>query len=155
MKKENVDKYQEFRRKLFGVDESKTESGKISNFTQRLQSMLDYDEYEPGDEPSNNDLLTEIGDLCNEFDMSAADIKTVLDSGELNSNFHLNIVYEETLDYENSKSNKTENKCAKESKLFAEWLRSNCVISEDEGFFYDDTIYDIDAIYDIYTNNVF
>ena len=46
--------------------------------------------------------------------------------------------------------NKNTMDCKSESKLFAEWLRHNCVISSDEGYYYDDEIYDIDKIYDIY-----
>ena len=40
--------------------------------------------------------------------------------------------------------------CKSESKLFAEWLRHNCVISSDEGYYYGDEIYIVDKIYDIY-----
>jgi hypothetical protein len=36
------------------------------------------------------------------------------------------------------------------AKLFAEWLRHNCVISSDEGYYYGDEIYDVDGIYKIY-----
>ena len=40
--------------------------------------------------------------------------------------------------------------CKSESKLFAEWLRHNCVISSDEGYYYGSETYNIDKIYDIY-----
>lgn len=51
---------------------------KFLNFVNKLNMLFDFDEYEEGDEPSNTDLLSEIGDLCNEFDMSSSDIEEVI-----------------------------------------------------------------------------
>lgn len=43
--------------------------------------------------------------------------------------------------------------CEKEAKDFAEWLRHTCVISSDEGYYYEDgETYGIDEIYNIYKN---
>lgn len=41
--------------------------------------------------------------------------------------------------------------CDTECKKFAEWLRHTCVISSDEGYYYEDgETYSIDEIYKIY-----
>lgn len=37
-----------------------------------------------------------------------------------------------------------------EAKLFAEWLRHNCAISSDEGYYYEDETYNVNDIYGIY-----
>lgn len=133
---------------------------KILKFIQKLNLLYNYDEFLPGDEPSNSDMLSEIGDLCNEFDMTSSDIKEVLDSNDVSDKFHLKIIYEETLKGEKLKAEKLNKKpikvenCEEESKLFGEWLRHNCVISDEGYYFYDDDeTYDIDSIYDIYNNS--
>jgi len=83
-------------------------NSKISQFTKEFKALVNYDEYEQGDEPSMSDILSEVGDLCNKHDMTSSDLKQVMDNGD---DVHgvISILYDETLqseaEYENS-SNK-------------------------------------------------
>lgn len=126
---------------------------KFLNFVNKLNMLFD-DEYEEGDEPSNTDLLSEIGDLCNEFDMSSSDIEEVIKNYSLDFTKKnlLSSLLDETKESESKQNTKTE-PCEKEAKDFAEWLRHTCVISSDEGYYYEDgETYDINGIYNIYKN---
>jgi hypothetical protein len=55
---------------------------KLEDFYQQYKNIVDFneDDFEQGEEPSRVDLLSEIGDLCNELDMSKSDVKWVLDN---------------------------------------------------------------------------
>lgn len=79
-----------------GVDGNSGDDDKISNFIEKFNEIMG-GEFSQGDEPSNTDLLSEIGDLCNELDMSSDDIKKVIDSGVSDVNGLLKIIYDETL----------------------------------------------------------
>jgi hypothetical protein len=119
---------------------------KYLNFVQKLNKLFDFNEFEEGDEPSNTDLLSEIGDLCNEFDMDEGDIQEVLTNFKISTEAGnlLSIVLDET-----KKDNVDEDPCKKEAKYFVEWVRQECVIG-DEGYYWDGDTYDINDIYDIY-----
>jgi len=56
---------------------------RLEEFTKRANSIINYDEddYEEGEEPMNVDILSELGDLYNEFDMNPDDLQKVIDSG--------------------------------------------------------------------------
>lgn len=84
----------------FNEDIGNPEMMKVFGFINKVNALLNNDEYEEGGEPSKTDLLSEIGDLCNEFDMSADDIKKAIDSGKiLNDHDNLvKIVYDETVE---------------------------------------------------------
>lgn len=88
-------------------NEGNPEMMKVFGFINKVNALLNNDEYEEGDEPSKIDLLSEIGDLCNEFDMSADDIKKAIDSGKiLNDHDNLvKIVYDETVESEEKRKN--------------------------------------------------
>ena len=79
-----------------GIDGNSGQDDKISNFIEKFNEIMG-GEFSQGDEPSNIDLLSEIGDLCNELDMSSDDIKEVIDSGVSDINGLLKIIYDETL----------------------------------------------------------
>lgn len=79
-----------------GIGGNTGQDDKIVEFTNRFNWIMN-GEYEQGYEPSNTDLLSEIGDLCNELDMSSDDIKKVIDSGVSDVNGLLKIIYDETL----------------------------------------------------------
>ncbi len=79
---------------------------KYLDFYEKYKSIVDFneDEYDQGDEPSNVDLLSEIGDLCNELDMSQSDIKWVLDNYDCSFDHDslLQIIHDETVSNESS-----------------------------------------------------
>ncbi len=50
------------------------------DFVEDVKKIINPDEeYEQGDEPSNADLLSEVGDLCNDYNFTDADIQKVID----------------------------------------------------------------------------
>jgi hypothetical protein len=55
---------------------------KCVKFYNKYKSIVDFDEseYKQGDEPTNSDLLSEIGGLCNKLNMTKEDVKFVLDN---------------------------------------------------------------------------
>lgn len=72
-------------------------SDKLIEFTKKLKEILDGDY-------SNIDSLSEIGDLCNEFDMNSDDISKVM--LKIDNNL-LKIIYDETLKSEKEDSNES------------------------------------------------
>jgi hypothetical protein len=56
---------------------------KINDFLTEFRSIVNYneDEFDQGDEPSMSDILSEVGDLCNKYEMTQEDLKSVIDSG--------------------------------------------------------------------------
>lgn len=91
---------------------NESNTSKVSNFTKEFKDLVNYDEYEQGDEPSMSDILSEVGDLCNKYDMTSDDLKEVIDNGDDINNI-IGILYDETLQSESEK----ENSLNKESDL--------------------------------------
>lgn len=91
---------------------NESNTSKLSNFTKEFKDLVNYDEYEQGDEPSMADILSEVGDLCNKYDMTSDDLKEVIDNGDDINNI-IGILYDETLQSEAEK----ENSLNKESDL--------------------------------------
>lgn len=64
---------------------------RIEEFIKSANQIINYDEseFEQGDEPSNTDILSELGDLCNELEFTSKDIEYVINSGRVSdiSNF--------------------------------------------------------------------
>jgi hypothetical protein len=56
---------------------------RVDNFITKVNSLLNNDEFEQGDEPTNTDLLSEIGELYNDMDMTPEDLETVVNSNRL------------------------------------------------------------------------
>lgn len=91
---------------------NESNDSKISQFTQEFKNLVNYDEYEQGDEPSMTDTLSEVGDLCNKHNMTSDDLKQVIDNGDDIDNI-IGILYDETLQSEAE----SENSLNKESDL--------------------------------------
>ena len=79
-------------------------NSKISQFTKEFKALVNYDEYEEGDEPSMSDILSEVGDLCNKHDMTSNDLKQVMDNGD-DVQGVISILYDETLQSEAESEN--------------------------------------------------
>jgi hypothetical protein len=64
---------------------------KVNSFIQKANSLINYDEseFEQGDEPMNVDLLSELGELYNDMDMTPEDLSMVVTSGRLNDDNNL------------------------------------------------------------------
>lgn len=56
---------------------------RVDQFLRKVNSLLNNDEYEQGDEPTNSDLLSEIGELYNDMDMTPEDLRMVVNSNRL------------------------------------------------------------------------
>lgn len=88
--------------KKFNEDNSNPLWVKCNRFYQGYKNTVDFDQndYEEGDEPSNRDLLSELGDLCNDLEMSKDDVKYVLDNFNcsFDSDKLLKITYDEWVD---------------------------------------------------------
>lgn len=64
---------------------------RIEEFIKSANQIINYDEseFEQGDEPSNTDILSELGDLCNELELPSEELQHVINSGRVSdiSNF--------------------------------------------------------------------
>lgn len=88
---------------------NESSNNKIEEFIKRANKIINYDEseFEQGDEPSNVDILSELGDLCNELSLSSNDIKEVIDSKRVSDHMnYLGIILDETnIEDDNSELN--------------------------------------------------
>ena len=76
---------------------------RIEEFVKLANTIINYDEteLEQGDEPSNADILSELGDLCNELTFTSEEIQQVIDSGRISDpNNFLEIISEEIISEE-------------------------------------------------------
>ena len=76
---------------------------RIEEFVKIADKIINYDdsELEEGDEPSNTDILSELGDLCNELTFTSEEIQKVIDSGRISDpNKFLEIILDEILSEE-------------------------------------------------------
>jgi len=76
---------------------------RIEEFIKLADKIINYDEseFEQGDEPSNTDILSELGDLCNELTFTSDEIQKVIDSGRISDpNKFLEIILDEILSEE-------------------------------------------------------
>jgi hypothetical protein len=76
---------------------------RIEEFIKIADKIINYDknEFEQGDEPSNTDILSELGDLCNELTFTSEEIQQVIDSGRISDpNKFLEIILDEILSEE-------------------------------------------------------
>ena len=81
---------------------------RIEEFIKLADKIINYDEseFEQGDEPSNTDILSELGDLCNELTFTSEELQQVIDSGRISdSNNFLQIILDETLRDEEAMGN--------------------------------------------------
>jgi len=76
---------------------------RIEEFIKIADKIINYDEseFEQGDEPSKADILSELGDLCNELTFTSEEIQQVIDSGRISDpNKFLEIILDEILSEE-------------------------------------------------------
>jgi hypothetical protein len=73
---------------------------RIEEFIKLADKIINYDEseFEQGDEPSNTDILSELGDLCNELTFTSEELQQVINSGRISDpNKFLQIILDDTL----------------------------------------------------------
>ena len=83
---------------------------RIEEFIKLADKIINYDEIEleEGDEPSNTDILSELGDLCNELTFRSEELQQVINSGRISDpNNFLKIILDETLRDEDEMENET------------------------------------------------
>jgi hypothetical protein len=76
---------------------------RIEEFIKLADKIINYDEseLEQGDEPSNTDILSELGDLCNELTFTSEELQQVIDSGRISDpNNFLEKIIEEIIEEE-------------------------------------------------------
>ena len=81
---------------------------RIEEFVKIADKIINYDdsELEEGDEPSNTDILSELGDLCNELTFTSEELQQVINSGRISDdNNFLQIILDETLRDEEAMEN--------------------------------------------------
>ena len=81
---------------------------RIEEFIKLADKIINYDEseFEQGDEPSKADILSELGDLCNELTFTSEELQQVIDSGRISDpNNFLQIILDETLRDEEAMGN--------------------------------------------------
>ena len=81
---------------------------RIEEFIKMADKIINYDEseLEEGDEPSNTDILSELGDLCNELTFTSEELQQVINSGRISDpNNFLQIILDETLRDEEAMEN--------------------------------------------------
>lgn len=77
---------------------------RIEDFKREFKKIVDdTEEYEEGDEPTMNDILSEVGELCNKYEMSKSDLKTLIDNNE-DVDGVLQIMYDDTEEEDNNES---------------------------------------------------
>jgi hypothetical protein len=70
---------------IFGKNKFKINpESRIDDFKKEFKNIVEYngDDFEQGDEPSMSDVLSEVGDLCNKYEMSQEDLKKLIDNGD-------------------------------------------------------------------------
>jgi len=76
---------------------------RVEEFIKLANAIINYDEseLEQGDEPSNADILSELGDLCNELTFTSEELQKVIDSGRISDpNNFLEKIIEEIIEEE-------------------------------------------------------
>lgn len=97
---------------------------RIEEFIKIADKIINYDDsdLEEGDEPSNTDILSELGDLCDELTFTSEEIQKVIDSGRISDpNKFLEIMLDDILseeeDLEGGKLNDQQAKLYSKIKL--------------------------------------
>lgn len=81
---------------------------RIEQFYNRVVNIVDYDEdkYEDGDEPLTVDLLDQVGELMNEFELTTQDIRDIVNAYP--NNYYINNFVKGQLDYEEEQESKND-----------------------------------------------
>ncbi len=81
---------------------------RIEEFIKLADNIINSEDYEEGDEPSNTDILSELGDLCNEMTFRSEELQQVINSGRISDpNNFLKVILDETLRDEDAMENET------------------------------------------------
>jgi hypothetical protein len=78
---------------IFGKNKFKiNQESRIEDFKKEFKSIVEAakvvlrryneDDFEQGGEPSMSDILSEVGDLCNKYEMDQEDLKKLIDNGD-------------------------------------------------------------------------
>ncbi len=81
---------------------------RVEEFIKLADKIINYDEseLEEGDQPSNSDILSELGDLCNELTFTSEELQQVINSGRISDpNNFLQIILDEILRDEENMEN--------------------------------------------------
>jgi len=81
---------------------------RIEEFIKMADKIINYDEseLEEGDELSNTDILSELGDLCNELTFTSEELQQVINSGRISDpNNFLQIILDKTVRDEEAMGN--------------------------------------------------
>ena len=133
----------EFTNKYFDRDYPQT-FNRIEEFIKMVDKIINYDEseLEEGDEPSNSDIISELGDLCNELTFTSEELQQVINSGRISDlNKFLQIILDETLRDEESMGNVTQtNESSEDNKISSSYqaFLFGCFLSNPNDFKIDD-----------------
>ena len=117
---------------------------RIENFIKLSNKIINYDEseLEEGDEPSNSDILSELGDLCNELTFTSEELQQVINSGRISDpNNFLQIILDETLRDEEAMGNVTQtNESSEDNKISSSYqaFLFGCFLSNPNDFKIDE-----------------
>ena len=80
---------------------------RLVDFYNKMKKIVNYDEdeYEQGDEPSRSDLMDEVGDLMNEYELTTDDLQSIV--REYPNDTDVEWYVKPQLDYELEQAGKT------------------------------------------------
>lgn len=101
----NIKRFNQLNSQIF---ESITQE-EIKTFYKEFKKIVNYDvdEFEQGDEPTELDLLDEIGDLANKYNLDEYDLKEILETYQNDNDiqYYINIITEDTIKNSNKDKN--------------------------------------------------
>lgn len=84
---------------VYSIKENINNVDKIEEFFNRMLEIVDYDnEYEEGDEPSQSDLSSEVGDLMNTMDLTTDDLQNIVN--KYTDSIYVDLYVKPQLEYE-------------------------------------------------------
>jgi hypothetical protein len=91
--------------------------GKYDDFIEEVKKVVNYNEedYEEGDEPTNADLLSEVGELMNKYNLTTDDLQQIVDENP--DNWDIQTYVGSQLDFEKKDKSK-KGKTMKNKDLF-------------------------------------
>jgi len=84
--------------------------GNYNNFIDDVIKLTEYDdEYEQGYEPSNSDIMSELGELVNSFELNNDDLKKIIDDprlqGHATASHWIKVIYDDIVEWDKKISN--------------------------------------------------
>ena len=77
--------------------------GKYDDFIEEVEKYINTD-YEEGEEPTNVDMLSEVGELMNKYNLNRKDLRTIVDENP--DNWEIQHYVKPQLDYEDEKESR-------------------------------------------------